>query len=79
MRDLIQHPRDVLARHRKIDRNLHCLVAEVIGHRQAFKVPAANQMVADEIHAPNLIQLLSRFQRRLYANQLASAVTPPDG
>jgi hypothetical protein len=42
-------------------------VAEVIGHGQTLDAPAVGQAVADEVHAPDLIDRLGDLQRHALA------------
>jgi hypothetical protein len=52
---LLEQPRDVLARDAPVHRDAHALVAEFVSHRQALDAPSGAQAVADEVHAPDLI------------------------
>jgi hypothetical protein len=64
-------------------------VAEVVGHGQALQPPAIGQAVADEIHAPDLVDGAGHLQRHalgrraahllaLAHGQVRSAVQAPD-
>ena len=57
-RRLIQQPGDVQAADAVVHSDLHAFVAEVIGHGQALDAPATGQAVADEVHAPHLVDAL---------------------
>jgi len=46
-----------------VDGDIHALVAEVVGHRQALQASPVGKAVADEIHAPNLVDRASQLQR----------------
>ena len=39
-------------------------MTEVVGHGQAFGPPAVGQTVADEVHAPHLVEAVRGLQRR---------------
>jgi hypothetical protein len=56
-RRLVQQPSHVLPADAVVHRDVHGLVAEVVGHGQTFQAPAAGQAVTDEVHAPHLIDL----------------------
>ena len=56
--------------------DVHALVAEVVGHGQALDAPPAGQAVADEVHAPHLVDRLTLVQRHAFELQalLAAAL-----
>src|SRR5574343_434880 len=74
--DLVQHAHDVLATNAVIDGDVHALVAEVVGHGQALDAPPAGQAVADEVHAPHLVDGPALVQRHPFELQalLAAAL-----
>jgi hypothetical protein len=59
----IKQPGDVLTRDAPVHGNVHALVAEVVGHRQKFDASSIGQAVADEVHAPHLVDALGQLQR----------------
>ena len=59
---LVEQACHVLPRDPVVHGNVHALVAEVIGHSQALDAPAIGQAVRDEIHAPNIVDLLRQLQ-----------------
>ena len=63
----IEQPGDVLAGDAVVDGDVHALVAEVVGHGQALQSPSVGQAVADEIHAPHLIDRPGQLQRHALA------------
>lgn len=63
-RRLVQQPRDVFATDAEVHRDVHALVAEVVGHPQALQPAAIAQAVRDEVHAPGGVDLAGRHQRR---------------
>jgi len=75
-RHLVQHARDVLAADAVIDGNVHALMAEVVGDGQALDAPPIGQAVADEVHAPHLVDRLALVQRHAFELQalLAAAL-----
>lgn len=68
-RRLIEQPRDVLPRDAPVHRDAHALMAEVIGDRQALDASPGAQAVADEVHAPYLIDRAGRLQRHTFAGR----------
>jgi hypothetical protein len=54
-------------------------VAEVIGHGQALQAPAVGQAVADEIHAPHLVDLGGNVQRHALGWRPASLLALAHG
>ena len=60
---LIQQSRNVLPRDSPVHRDAHALVAEVVGDRQALDAPPCAQAVADEVHAPHLVDCAGKLQR----------------
>ncbi len=62
-RGQLQQPDHVLTVDAVVHCNVHRLVAEVIGHGQALQASSVGQAVADEVHAPNFIDLGGHAQR----------------
>lgn len=54
---------DVLARDAPVHRDVHALVAEVVGHRQELDTLAVGQAIADEVHAPYFVDVFGQLQR----------------
>ena len=46
-----------------VDRDVHALVREVIGHGQALEAPGIGQGIADEVHAPDPVGCRGDRQR----------------
>lgn len=63
-RCLVQQPGDVQTADAVVHCNLHAFVAEVVGHGQALDAPPVGQAVADEVHAPHLVDALGDVQGR---------------
>ena len=59
---LVEQACDVLPRDPVVYGNVHALVAEVIGHRQALDTPAIGQAVRYKIHTPHIVDLLRQLQ-----------------
>ena len=70
-RGTVQQPGDVLSRDAVVHSDVHALVAEVVGHRQALHSPAVGQAVADEVHAPHLVDIAGHLQRHALGRRAA--------
>jgi hypothetical protein len=66
---LVQQPGHVLAGDAEVGGDVDALMAEVVGHRQALDAPAVGQAVADEVHAPYLIDRFGDLQRHALAGR----------
>ena len=70
----VQQPGDVQATNAEVHANVHTLVAEVIGHREAFDAPRYRTRLGDgiahKVHAPGLVERQRRHQRHTHANAL---------
>lgn len=75
----IEQPGDVLARDAPVHGDVHTLMAEVIGHRQALEAPTVGQAVADEVHAPHLIDAISKLQRHAFRCGTLDLLAPAHG
>ena len=62
-RCLIEHACHVGTRDAEVHGDVDALVAEVIGHGQALEPASVGQAVADEIHAPYLVDRRGQLQR----------------
>ena len=60
---LVEQASHILAGDAEVGGNVDALMTEIVGHRQAFEAPATDQAVADEIHAPYLIDGFGDLQR----------------
>ena len=58
----VKQSADVGARDAVVHGDVHALVAEVVGHRRALQAPAVGQTVADEIHAPYLVDAAGQLR-----------------
>ena len=56
--------------------DFQALMAEVVGHGQAFDAPATGQAVRDEIHAPHLVDRLGQLQRHPLAGWALGLLAP---
>ena len=61
-RCVVEHARDVLVRGAPIYRDVHAVVAEVVGDCQALDAPPGAQAVDGEVHAP-IVAGAGRLQR----------------
>ena len=75
----IQYPRHVLARDAKVHRNVHALMAKVIGHGEVLQAPPARQAVAHKIHAPDLVDCCCQLQRHALGDGPLSFLAPAHG
>ena len=75
----IQQPRHVLARDAPVHCDVHALVAEVIDHRETFDAPASTETVADEIHAPDLIDASGQLERHALRRRPSDLPAPAHG
>jgi len=64
---LIEQPGYILARDAIVGGDVDTLMAEVICHGQTLDAPTIGQAVADEIHAPHLIDHLCDLERHALA------------
>lgn len=76
---LIQQPGHILAADAVVGRDVHALVAKIVGHGQALDAPAIGQAVADKIHAPHLIDVVRDLQRHAIAHRPFDLLALPDG
>ena len=65
----IEKPSHIQATDAVVGRNVHALVAEIVGHGQALEAPAVGQAVAHEVHAPHLIDALGDLQRHAFVHR----------
>jgi hypothetical protein len=88
-RGLIEDPCHRLTRDAKVGGDVDAFMADIVSDGQAFEAPAIGQTVANEIHAPHLIDGLGQLQRHTLAGrplgflpllyrQLGLAVEPVD-
>ena len=76
---LVEQACHVLPRDPVVHGNVHALVAEVIGHSQALDAPAIGQAVRDEIHAPNIVDLLRQLQGHTFTRWALYLLAPAHG
>ena len=75
-RSSIQYQGHVLARDAEVHRDLHTLMAEIVGHREVLQAPPAREAVAHEIHAPHLVDRACQLQRHTLIDRPLALLAP---
>lgn len=55
-RGLVQQANDEIPADAVVHHDVHALVSEVVGHRQALDATTARKRITDEVHAPDLVE-----------------------
>lgn len=76
---LVEHPDHVGPANAVVDRDIHALVGEVIGHGQALEPSSVCPGIAHEVHAPDLIGCLGDRQRLPFKRWPLHLLAPAHG